>query len=124
MTASTILVVELVSDLFLKSQRNFFNLQFDWFLSLRGRVRCKLISACHAAQGDVRAELSTGIGQAARRVKTDPRRSAELDQRPGDGCSLFIVDLHNQGLSKDHAGRARLFATTRLDQCSAEPGRF
>jgi hypothetical protein len=33
---------------------------------------------------------------------------------------LFIVDLHNQGLTEDHAGRADLLASTRLYQCGAK----
>jgi hypothetical protein len=83
-----------------------------------------LISACHAAQSDVRAELSAGIGQAARRIKADTHRPAELDQRSGDGRPLFIVDLHDQGLSENYAGRADLLASTRLYQGGAKPGGF
>jgi hypothetical protein len=35
---------------------------------------------------------------------------------------LIVIDLHDQGLSENHAGCADLLASTRLNQRDAERG--
>src|ERR1035441_5969468 len=49
MAASAILVVELRAELLLVSQRDFFDLEFDWLLSFRRRACGELIAAGHGA---------------------------------------------------------------------------
>src|ERR1035438_9119195 len=83
--AGAILPVELKSKLLLISQRNLFDLEFDWLLRFCRGACGKLISPGDAAESNGRGELSAGIGQAAHGVEVSAHRSIELDQRSGDG---------------------------------------
>src|SRR5664279_5778264 len=83
-----------------------------------------MVTSCDTAEGDRCSRLPTGIGKSSGRIETDTGGAVKLNQYSGNGCSLIVIDLHNQWVLQRSAGNANLVATAGFNHRRSCRGGF